>query len=74
MNFKPAQYRDNESGRYRWAVLGPCNVWYFPTRYGMRAASALARRMNNAQNTKLKDSAKTQGANYELQTRTISGQ
>lgn len=50
MIFKPAQYRDNESGRYRWAVLGPCNAWYFPTRYGMRAASALARRLNNAQN------------------------
>lgn len=43
-----AQYR-GESGRQRWAVLAmPANVWYFPTRYGYRAALALAWRMNKA--------------------------
>jgi hypothetical protein len=51
--FKPAparfhvnQYRDSATGRDRWAVLETSTrVWYFPTRYGMRAAQSLARRL-----------------------------
>lgn len=40
-------YRDYETGRERWAVLHrPTSTWYFPTRYGMKAAIALCRKLN----------------------------
>lgn len=40
-------YRDSETGRTRWAVLElSIRVWYFPKHYGMRAAVAMARRLN----------------------------
>lgn len=39
-------YKDPETGRSRWAVLGPGDVWYFPTRYGHRAAERLRDRLN----------------------------
>lgn len=49
-NFSLLQYRDPETGRYRWAVYqyGPA-VWYFPTRYGIRAARALLARLKRVQ-------------------------
>lgn len=38
------QYRDNDTGRTRWAVLhSGTGCWYFPERYGKRAAEKLAR-------------------------------
>lgn len=40
-------YRDNDTGRERWAVLGSVMcVWYFPSQYGKKAATALANRLN----------------------------
>lgn len=40
------QYRDNDTGRYRWAVLQvPSNVWYFPKHYGKLAAIRLLNRL-----------------------------
>jgi hypothetical protein len=39
-------YRDTSTGRERWAVLGPSDVFYFPRRYGKAAARALCRRLN----------------------------
>ncbi len=39
-------YRDSVSGRSRWAVIGPGDVWYFPRRSGRRAARALCLRLN----------------------------
>jgi len=39
-------YRDQDTGRSRWAVLGPRAAWYFPRRYGKAAAHALCRRLN----------------------------
>ena len=45
--YSAQQYRDTDSGRYRWAVL--CSVtscWYFPKQYGKAAAEAMAARMN----------------------------
>lgn len=42
--FTVGKYRGE--GRERWAVLGPTNVWYFPKRYGRRAAHALCLRLN----------------------------
>lgn len=39
-------YRDAETNRQRWAVIGPGDVWYFPTKYGKAAARALCRRLN----------------------------
>jgi|AACY02.2.fsa_nt_gi hypothetical protein len=45
--FTAEQYRDPDSGRSRWAVLcRTSRVFYFPRRYGLRAAQALARRLN----------------------------
>lgn len=46
MTFKAGKYRDPESGRFRWAVLGPNNAWYFATRYGKTPAVTLAHRLN----------------------------
>ncbi len=39
-------YRDQDTGRQRWAVCGPTDTWYFPARYGKAAARALCRRLN----------------------------
>ena len=39
-------YFDNSTGRSRWAVVGPTDVWYFPKNYGKRAAKALCLRLN----------------------------
>jgi hypothetical protein len=39
-------YRDNSTGRQRWAVLGPTDCWYFPKRYGKAAARAFCKRLN----------------------------
>lgn len=51
--YKPAparfhvnKYRDSATGRTRWAVLElSTRAWYFPMRYGMLEAQALARRL-----------------------------
>lgn len=45
-NFSIGLYRDNDTGRNRWGVMGPACVWYFPRRYGKQAARALCRRLN----------------------------
>lgn len=39
-------YRGDPPYRDRWAVLGPTGCWHFPTRYGKKAAYALAARLN----------------------------
>lgn len=47
MNYTIGQYRDSETGRSRWAVFcGQTRTWYFPSRYGQKAAQALARELN----------------------------
>jgi hypothetical protein len=46
-NYEPARYFDAETRRYRWAVV--CSrtwVYYFPARYGKKAAERLATRLN----------------------------
>ena len=46
MRYQSGIYESAE-GRKRWAVLhGQTGVWYFPTRYGQRAADSLAHRLN----------------------------
>ncbi len=43
----PQQYRDPETGRTRWAVLHfATRAWYFPKRYGRKAAMRLAEERN----------------------------
>lgn len=44
MNYSIGLYYDQETGRKRWAVYG--GVWYFPARYGVKAARALCNRLN----------------------------
>jgi hypothetical protein len=40
--YSVAQYRDDSTGRARWAVVHHrSGVFYFPRRYGLRAARAL---------------------------------
>lgn len=39
-------YFDPDTQRERWAVLGPSDEWYFPKRYGIKAAKALCKRLN----------------------------
>lgn len=40
-------YRDQDTGRSRWAVLETNTyTWYFPTRYGRAAALAYCRKLN----------------------------
>lgn len=46
--YQVGKYKDYASGRERWAVIGPGNVWYYPGRYGFKAACALCRRLNIA--------------------------
>ena len=41
-------YLDPETNRQRWAVIGPSNVWYFPARYGVKAAHVLCKKLNLA--------------------------
>jgi hypothetical protein len=46
MIFIAARHRDAE-GRYRWAALEPSTrTFYFPRRYGYKAALAYATRLN----------------------------
>ncbi len=41
------QYRDPDTGRTRWAVLHfATRAWYFPKRYGRKAAMRLADERN----------------------------
>lgn len=45
--FETGLYLDQDTGRERWAVLDcRTHVWYFPKRYGRRAAEVLCRRLN----------------------------
>lgn len=44
--FSVGLYRDQDTGRARWAVIGPTDTWYFPTRYGQHAARMLCRKLN----------------------------
>ena len=47
MPFRVAKYFDPSTGRRRAAVIHvPTRTWYFPARYGTRAAIALCRRLN----------------------------
>ena len=47
MNYTAEQYRDNDTGRTRWAVLDrSARVWYFPARYGRAAAQRMAAILN----------------------------
>lgn len=46
--FEIGIYRDQDTGRNRWAVLDKTSgAWYFPKAYGKMAAIALARRLNS---------------------------
>jgi hypothetical protein len=37
--FVVGRYQDSDTGRYRWGVMQyPSMVWYFPKRYGLKAA------------------------------------
>ncbi len=47
--FSVGRYFDQDTGRQRWAVVGPCDVWYFPQRYGRKAAGGLCKRLNRAE-------------------------
>lgn len=49
--FMTGIYRDQNTGRQRWAVIGPSNVWYFPKQYGRIAARALCRKLNRKEYT-----------------------
>lgn len=44
--YSVGKYLDQDTNRQRWAVVGPWNVWYFPTQYGKKAAHALCKRLN----------------------------
>ncbi len=46
-NYDAGIYPGNGSDRARWAVAcKDSGVWYFPTRYGRKAAESMAARMN----------------------------
>ena len=46
-NYAAGLYRDQDTKRTRWAVAcAESRVWYFPERYGRKAAEALAAEMN----------------------------
>lgn len=50
MNYRAEQYRDTETGRYRWAALAVnSGAWYFPAKYGKGAALRLAARLNKTE-------------------------
>lgn len=45
--FEPGIFRDSVTGRTRWAAFDTVSqVFYFPARYGYRAALALSRALN----------------------------
>ena len=44
--FSVQQYRDPDTGKYRWAVLAANGCFYFPKGYGKSAAESLAKRLN----------------------------
>jgi len=45
--FTASQYFDQDTGKTRWAVLDTrARVYYFPSRYGRRAAVTMAERLN----------------------------
>lgn len=47
MTHEVQQYRNQDTGAYRWAVLHlETRAWYFPQRYGWRAANQLCRELN----------------------------
>lgn len=46
MGYSVGRYYDQDSGRTRWAVVGPADVWYFAKRHGKEAARMLCKRMN----------------------------
>lgn len=49
MAYAAARYYDTDTARMRWAVLQTATrCWYFPNRYGERAARQLARRLNDS--------------------------
>ncbi len=49
IGYSTGKYLDQDTGRARWAVIGPGDVWYFAARHGHKAASALCRRLNRAE-------------------------
>lgn len=45
--FSTGQYMDYSTGRKRWAVYcSKSETWYFPDRYGKKAAEKLCAAMN----------------------------
>jgi hypothetical protein len=52
--FSVGIYRDQDTGRQRWAVVGPADAWYFPRSYGKRAAQTLCRRLNRMESAPCK--------------------
>lgn len=47
MPYSVQPYRDTDTGRERLAVLhGPTGVFYFPARYGRKAAERYAAHLN----------------------------
>lgn len=47
MNYQVGEYRDQDTGRTRWAVYASAScVWVFPRKYGRDAARILAARLN----------------------------
>lgn len=47
MNYVAGRYYDQDTARERWAVLNnTTRCWYFPSRYGERAARQLAKKLN----------------------------
>lgn len=48
MKFSLGLYHDQDTGRTRWAVLGPTSTWYFPTTYGRLAAMRLCEQLNRS--------------------------
>lgn len=48
--FGIGRYRDNDTGRERWAVVDTVtHVWFFPEIYGKKAAERLAAKLNRGQ-------------------------
>ena len=49
VGFSVGRYFDQDTQRQRWAVVGPCDVWYFARRYGKAATRALCKRLNKVE-------------------------
>jgi|LSQX01.2.fsa_nt_gb hypothetical protein len=48
--FSVCLYRDDETGRSRFAVFeGKTGVWYFPAQYGKRAAYRLLEKLRRVE-------------------------